>query len=151
LYKSLHPADSPSYLLVDAVTDFWMRQSANRVAELKARQNAAPAFVYVLEWELNSTLRTPHGTDVPLVFGNIHASPAVSGASGARAVSDQMRAAWIAFARTGDPNSASLPRWPAYSLSARSVLVFNVQSRVVDDYDKPAREFWERTYREPIT
>ena len=143
LYKRLHPADSPSYLLVDLVTDFWMRQSANQVAELKSRQNAAPAFVYVLGWELNPLLRTPHGTDVPLVFDNVAASPAVAAAAGAQQVSDQMSAAWVAFARTGNPNTAALPHWPAYSLGTRANMLFDVKSRVVEDYGKSAREFWE--------
>ena len=144
LYKKLHPADSPSYLLADLVTDFWMRQAANRVAELKVRQNGAPAFVYVLEWELNSELRTPHGVDVSLVFDTIHSSMAIGGAANAQAVSDQMSAAWIAFARTGTPQARALPHWPAYSLPARPAMLFNVNSRIVDDYGKEAREFWEK-------
>ena len=144
LYKRLHPADSPSYLLVDLVTDYWMRQSATRVAELKSRQHAAPAFVYVLEWELNPLLRTPHGTDVPLVFDNVLSSPAVAAAVDAQGLADQMSAAWIAFARTGNPSTAALPRWPAYESGTRAVMLFNTTSRVVDDFDKPAREFWER-------
>jgi para-nitrobenzyl esterase len=143
LYKKLHPADSPSYLLVDAVTDFWMRQAANQVAELKARQARAPAYVYVLEWEISPTLRTPHGTDVSLVFDNIAASSGISAAAGAQAMSDQMSAAWIAFARTGNPDTPKIPHWPAYSLPARANLLFNTGSRVVDDYGKEARRFWE--------
>ena len=144
LYKKLHPADSQSYLLADLVTDFWMRQAANRVAELKVRQNGAPAFAYVLEWEVNSELRTPHGVDVSLVFDTIHSSMAIGGAANAQAVSDQMSAAWIAFARTGTPQARALPHWPAYSLPARPAMLFNVNSRIVDDYGKEAREFWEK-------
>ncbi len=143
LYKKLHPADSPSYVLADIVTDFWMRQAANRVAELKARQKAAPAYVYVLEWEINSILRTPHGADVGLVFDTVSSSPAMAAAPNVQAVADQMSAAWIAFARSGNPNTPNAPEWPAYSLQTRANMVFNVQSRVVDDYGKQAREFWE--------
>lgn len=143
LYRRLHPADSPSYLLADAVTDFWMRQSANRVAELKGTQGRAPAFVYVLDWELNPTLRTPHGTDVPLVFDNVEASPAAAAAAGAQAMADQMSDAWVAFARTGKPNTTALPDWPAYSPGARPTMAFNLQSRIIDDYGREAREFWE--------
>jgi para-nitrobenzyl esterase len=142
LYKKLHPADSPSYVLVDIVSDFWMRQAANHVAELKARQGTASAYVYVLEWEVNP-MRTPHATDVPLVFDNVDSSPAISAAENSQAVADQMSAAWIAFARSGDPSTAKSPRWPAYSLRTRSNMVFNVRSRVVDDYGRKAREFWE--------
>jgi para-nitrobenzyl esterase len=143
LYRRLHPADSPSYLLADAVTDFWMRQAANRVAELKTRQGKAPAFVYVLDWELNSTLRTPHGTDVPLVFDNVASSPAAAAAPGAQALADQMTDAWVAFARSGNPGTAALPHWPPYSLDARPTMAFNLQSRVIDDYGSEARRFWE--------
>lgn len=143
LYRRLHPADSPSYLLADAVTDFWMRQSANRVAELKSKQGRAPAFVYVLDWELNPILRTPHGTDVPLVFNNVDASPAAAAAPAAQSVADQMCDAWIAFARTGAPGTAALPHWPPYTLGARPVMAFNVKSQIFDDYGREAREFWE--------
>jgi len=144
LYKRIHPADSPSYLLVDVVTDFWMRQAANRVAELKSAQHSAPAFAYVLEWEVNPELRSPHGTDVPLVFDNVNASPIIESAPDAQRVSDQMSAAWIAFARTGNPGNPKIPRWPAYSLHARANMLFNVNSRVIEDYGREARQFWEK-------
>ena len=143
LYRKLHPADSPSYLLVDMITDFWMRQAANRVAELKAVQKGAPAFVYVLTWPLNSELRTPHGTDVALAFNNVAASSIIGSAPNAQQVSDQMSAAWAAFAGAGDPNNAKIPHWPAYALQTRANMLFDVQSRVVDDYGKEARKFWE--------
>jgi para-nitrobenzyl esterase len=144
LYKTLHPGDSPSYLLVDIVTDFWMREAANRVAELKARQHAAPAFVYVLEWEINQVLRSPHGTDVSLVFDNMNVSAAISAGKGAQQVADQLSSAWIAFARTGKPEAPQIPHWPSYTLQQRANLVFNERSRVVNDYGELARKFWEQ-------
>jgi para-nitrobenzyl esterase len=145
LYRKLHPGDSNSYLLADMVTDFWMRLAANRVAELKARQNSAPVYQYVLEWEINPDLRTPHGTDVSLVFDNVAASAAISAAANAQAVSDQMSDTWLAFAKNGDPNNARIPHWPAYSLKGRPTLLFNLKSRVADNYDAQARAFWEKT------
>jgi para-nitrobenzyl esterase len=143
LYKRIHSADSPSYLLADMITDFWMRQAANRVAELKVMQKAAPAFVYVLEWQVNSDLRTPHGTDVALAFDNVSASPMIAAAPDAQRVADQLSASWAAFARTGNPGNAKIPHWPAYSQRTRANMLFNVHSRVVDDYGREAREFWE--------
>jgi para-nitrobenzyl esterase len=143
LYKKLRPADSLSYLLADAVTDYWMRQAANRVAELKVKQKRAAVYVYVLEWEIDRDLRSPHGTDVPLVFDNPNASPAIGSAEDARRVADQMSATWVAFAHGGNPNGPKLPDWPAYSLQSRANMAFDSSSRVISDYGREAREFWE--------
>jgi para-nitrobenzyl esterase len=54
-----------------------------------------------------------------------------------------MTDAWVAFARSGNPGTSSLPHWPPYSLDARPTMAFNVQSRVIDDYGSEARRFWE--------
>ena len=37
----------------------------------------------------------------------------------AAALAARMSAAWIAFARTGNPNTDALPLWPAYTLERR--------------------------------
>jgi para-nitrobenzyl esterase len=142
LYKTLHPDDDPSYLLSDITTDFWMRQAAWRVAELKAKLKAAPAFVYVLDWRVNPQLRCPHGTDVFLAFNTIATSPSIANAPNAQAVADQMSDAWIAFARTGNPRWRKATPWPAYVPQSRANMLFNVESGVVNDYDQRAREFW---------
>jgi para-nitrobenzyl esterase len=142
LYKTLHPDDDPSYLLGDITTDFWMRQAAWRVAELKSKQNAAPAFVYVLDWRVNPQLRCPHGTDVFLAFNTIATSAAIANAPNAQAVADQMSDAWIAFARKGNPTWHKANPWPAYVPQSRANMLFNVESRIVKDYDQHAREFW---------
>jgi len=144
LYQKLRPADSLSYLLADAVTDYWMRQAANRVAELKVQQKRAPVYVYVLDWEINRDLRSPHGTDVSLAFDNPNASPAIGGATAAQIVADQMSAAWVAFARSGNPNNPKLPHWPVYALQSRANMAFDSHSRVINDYGREAREFWEK-------
>jgi para-nitrobenzyl esterase len=145
LYDKLYPADSPSYRLSSLVTDAWMRQAANHVAELKVKQGRAPAYVYVVEWQINPILRSPHTTDIPLAFDTLEAAPALAAAPGAQEVADQMSSAWIAFARSGNPHTPKLPSWPAYTIAKRPNMLFNVQSRVVDDYQKQAREFWEAT------
>ena len=69
---------------MDIITDYWMRQAADRVAELKERQGRAPAYVYVVEWRINDVLRSPHGADVALAFNNVDSSPALAAAPGAR-------------------------------------------------------------------
>ena len=41
--------------------------------------------------------------------------------------------AWIAFARTGNPNTPKLPPWTKYNSADRPTMVFNTQSAVVND------------------
>jgi para-nitrobenzyl esterase len=44
-----------------------------------------------------------------------------------------MAPAWLAFARTGDPNTPGAPAWPAYDTARRATMMFDLESRVVDD------------------
>jgi len=56
---------------------------------------------------------------------------------GAPALADRLSDAWIAFARTGNPNVANLPAWPAFDLANRPTMIFANASRVAND---PIRE-----------
>ena len=39
----------------------------------------------------------------------------------------------MTFARAGHPNSPLIPWWPAYEAVKRPVMMFNLESRVVND------------------
>ena len=41
-----------------------------------------------------------------------------------------MSTAWIAFARTGDPNHEGIPSWPPYRADAPVTMLFDVSARV---------------------
>jgi len=53
-----------------------------------------------------------------------------------------MSAAWVAFARTGNPNHPGLPTWPAYDTEQRPTLLFNLTSRVENDPGREERLLW---------
>jgi len=50
------------------------------------------------------------------------------------ALARQMSDAWLAFARTGNPN------WPPYTPGRRATMLFDVESRVVDDPNAEVRK-----------
>ncbi|MBS0639173.1 MAG: carboxylesterase family protein, partial [Proteobacteria bacterium] len=57
-------------------------------------------------------------------------------------VADQMSASWLAFARSGNPNSPAVPNWPAYEADKRATMVFDVQSKVVNDWRGDERKLF---------
>ena len=54
-----------------------------------------------------------------------------------------LSAAWLAFARHGDPNNPRTPRWPAYALPTRSTLILDERLRIENDPDADLRVLWE--------
>jgi para-nitrobenzyl esterase len=61
-----------------------------------------------------------------------------------RAMVDNMANSWIAFARTGDPNNPSIPKWSPYDLTRRNTMMFDVPSHADDDPHRAEREFMTR-------
>ena len=135
--RETFPDYSPSHLAsaVQTVTMMWRDSIA--MAERKAAQGAAPAYMYLLEWETprgRGRLRSPHALEIPLVFDNVETSRNFVGNGHApQTLAEQMSEAWLAFARTGSPATPALPDWPAYEPGRRATMVFNLESRVVDD------------------
>ena len=90
-------------------------------------------------------MRSPHAVEVPFVFENIKvAGPLISKMPDAVALSEKIAAAWVSFARTGNPNVPVLPQWPAYSVEKRDTMLFSNQSHVAQDPDRAARLAMEK-------
>lgn len=139
-YRRLHPGASASDVFFAATTASRSWRPSIIEAELRAAQHS-PAFVYQLDWrspEEGGKWGTPHGTDIPLVFGNLEARTDLKGTqigSGERArrMAARMGDAFIAFARNGDPNTRGLPAWERYELPRRQTMLLDDVSRLVDD------------------
>jgi para-nitrobenzyl esterase len=98
---------------------------------LRAAQ-ALSASVKVYSYEFNDPkapqLFLPPIPDIE--YGAYHASeiqylftlPKSTLAVDQKALSDSMIKYWASFAKTGDPNSAGLPIWPAYTTAANGIL-----------------------------
>jgi para-nitrobenzyl esterase len=79
-------------------------------------------------------LKSPHALEIAFVFDNTERTSRFTG-GGARpaALADKMADAWIAFARSGDPNTSKLPTWTPYTTAQRATMVLNDSSAVVND------------------
>jgi para-nitrobenzyl esterase len=111
-----------------------------KIAERRAALGRGPVYLYYFRWETpfdGGRLKSPHTIEIPFAFDNLDASPLTAGAASAPALADKVSDAWIAFARTGNPNTPKLPAWPAFDAATRPTMVFDDNSAVVND---PIRE-----------
>ncbi len=136
-YGKAYPGYQPRDL-IDFDTTF--RPNAVRQGDIKAGQGGAPVYMYLFNWEspvLGGILRSTHCMEIPFVFDNagVHASMTGGGAK-ARALADRMSDAWLAFARTGNPNTPSLPEWPAYTAAGRATMFFDNECQVRYGHDR---------------
>lgn len=139
-YRRLLPAASASDVFFAATTASRSWRPSIIESELRAAQGA-PAFVYQLNWRSpqdGGKWGTPHGIDIPLVFDNLEAGVDLMGTQiGAgersRAMAARMGDAFIAFARSGDPNTRGLPAWERYELPRRQTMLLDDTPRLVDD------------------
>jgi para-nitrobenzyl esterase len=58
-----------------------------------------------------------------------------------------LRNAWCAFARDGDPSHPGIGAWPIHDVTARPTMCFARDTRVVDDPDGAARAAWQALAR----
>lgn len=112
----------------------------------------APIYVYQFSWRvpgLDGRMGAPHGADIPFIFDNWHiwsgAVPMMEGATPetTRSLTDAMQGAWVAFARSGDPNHSRLPHWPVFGINGHAIR-FDRESRAVDDLLAPEADLWAR-------
>jgi para-nitrobenzyl esterase len=110
-------------------------------AERRAALGKAHVYLYYFTWETpvqGGRLKSPHTMEIPFAFDNVKISARMTGGGAeAMALADKVSDTWIAFARTGDPNTPKMPHWPAYDGKDRATMVINNVSKVVND---PLRE-----------
>jgi para-nitrobenzyl esterase len=134
--RAAHPGATPGDLTIAFQTakSFWI--DSVTLAERKLRQ-PAPVWMYRMDWEspaFGGKLKAAHAMELSLVFGtydNIRFF--VGPGDGPPRLSAQMHPAWVAFAKTGDPQTPNLPAWPRYDTARRPTMIFNLESKLVSD------------------
>jgi para-nitrobenzyl esterase len=149
-YRRAYPSLNPFKLLCTMINDrgfppdsIVTPKNAITLSERKAALHKAPVYMYVLAWEspaLSGKLGAVHGTDVTLVFHNLGAMTGTG--PEALALADRMAGAWVAFARTGNPNHRGIPEWPAYTPETHATMIFDNQCRIENDPGGELRALW---------
>ncbi len=141
-YKRGRPKASNLDLALIIATDASnFRTGTDTQAERKAALGKAPTYMYRFAWYSpvsGGRIRAMHCLDIPFVFDNVDACRVVTGDGADRyPLAERMSKAWVAFARTGNPNHSGLPSWQPFDATRRTTMLFNNDCTVVDD---PYRE-----------
>jgi para-nitrobenzyl esterase len=140
-YRRANPRATSSDLWFLISTDVRYGVPTITIAERRAVLGKAPVYLYYFAWETpieGGRFKSPHTIEIPFVFDNVRISERLTGGGPeAVALADKVSDAWIAFARTGNPDAPKLPHWPAFNPVDRYTMVFNNNTKVEKD---PIRE-----------
>ena len=136
IYRKVNPSATPSELYFLIASDHRYSAPVMKIAERRAALGRGAVYLYYFRWESpyeGGRLKSPHTIEIPFVFDNVATSRFTADAPDAPALADRVSDAWIAFARTGDPNTPKLPHWPVFDAASRPTMVLDSVSTVVDD------------------
>ena len=143
VYKQGRPKKSNVEIYQIIASDATFSAGVHTEADRKVAQGKAPVYKYYFIWQSTARdgkLRSYHTLEIPFVFENVDPAKSMTGTGQDRyALSDKMSAAWAAFARSGNPNAKGLPHWPAFTADQRATMVFNDETKLVNDPYKEAR------------
>lgn len=122
-YRATRPGASPYDVLVAIESDRMMRVPSIELAERKLAGGKAPVYMYLFRWA-SGPLGSAHGFEIAFAFDNAR-PPVMAASEGRQALADRMSEAWLAFARSGNPDHAGIPTWPAYSTAERATMIFD--------------------------
>lgn len=138
-YQDAFPKKKPIELLNLMVAH---RSKVLKTADAKASQGGAPVYLALFDYNaplFNGRIRAFHCSDISYWFKNTDLMVThTGGGKEPRGVSDQMSSALLSFMRTGNPNCAAIPEWPAYNPEDAATMIFDVRSRVVNAPDRKA-------------
>jgi len=138
VYKKDRPkASNLNLFLIIASDGSNFRTGTDQQAERKAAQGAAPVYRYYFQWYSpvrEGKLRSMHTMELGFVFDHVGISKSTIGeGKELQPLADKMSAAWVAFARNGNPNHKGLPNWPKFNLDQKPTMVFNSECKLVNN------------------
>ena len=147
-YQHSRPGQKAGNLTIAINGDLLFRMPAIRLAEAQSAHRPEDTRMYLFAWKtpvlggrlgrhtqwrshLSSAICTPQACI------STRAIPRIG-----EALSNLVQDAWIAFAKSGDPNHSRLPAWPAYRADSRATVVFDETTLVEDDPMAEERSIW---------
>ena len=134
-YAEARPGALPGEIYTALITDRAFRVPAIKLAEGKG----GTSFLYEFAWPSNTPgFGACHALELPFVFDTLGSADPLTGPEPPQPLADEVHAAWVAFAKNGDPG------WPAYTIESRRVMTFDhPDSSLVEDPRGAERLLWD--------
>jgi para-nitrobenzyl esterase len=140
-YEKKNPHSGVSDDMFEFATD--MMFLIPHIQATEAQSKYADVWMYRFDWksQVKDYFGACHAIELPFVLKTFD-SPTrwqIVGPNPPMNLSDMMMDAWVAFARTGNPNHAGIQNWPQYESGQRATMIFNTKSGVENDPEKDVR------------
>jgi para-nitrobenzyl esterase len=132
------------------VTDSWFVQPSRQMLQGMANVRS-PVFQYEFARPSRTfpALGAPHAIELRYVFNTLKDR---ENRPRDQVLADIVTDYWVQFAKTGNPNSGNLPRWPEYRNDTREYIQFGHEIRIAsnlhgvtcDALDQASRGVWAR-------
>ena len=138
IYRADYPKASAFDIWSQMNATTAMRRNAVEIAKQKAAQGT-PAYNYQFNWKtpvLDGRPRAFHCSEIAFAFDNTDVARTMTGGGeDARALAAKVSDAWIAFAKTGNPNHSGLPKWEPANGDRVPTMCFDNECEVKVNYD----------------
>ncbi len=140
--------NTPRDIMDALTTDYTFRIPSIRLAEAQS-VHQKNTYMYLFTWQSpfrGGKYGAMHALELGFVFGVLLKTEVgifPKRDEETEALSGAMMDTWISFARTGNPNNASIPPLPPYDLKKRSTIIFDKEIKIVDDPYGQERAAWD--------
>jgi para-nitrobenzyl esterase len=142
--KDLLPIN-PIDIYIAILSDLVFRIPDIHIAEAQSKHNSNVYF-YIFTWPSPLFKGAFHGVEIPFVFGTLDLQGAryiFGKGAEAKKLSEKTMDAWIAFARSGNPNHSNIPEWPVYDMEKRATMMIGKEFKVVNAPFEKERVIWD--------
>jgi para-nitrobenzyl esterase len=147
LYRPVTAGKTPYLVQAQVFTDSQTRARAIAQAERKAAHGGAGVWMYIWEWTtpaFDGKFGAVHGHDVDASFNLYRNGMCATGQKAGRLMATRLASAWVAFAKTGNPDNEHIPHWPTYDPATRATMIFDTNTRVENDPRSAIRKYWSQ-------
>ncbi|MFC8124073.1 carboxylesterase/lipase family protein [Streptomyces sp. NPDC057302] len=145
-YRAARPKATPGELRSAVMGDALFGAGSRALADAHAERSSGATYSYLFDWRsraFDGLLGATHTVELPFVFGldpaQLRGPDALFGpGTPPPDLAPRMHAAWVRFARSGDPG------WAPYDTRRRATAVIGDRWTVREDPGGEVRRIWER-------